>query len=43
MLCYLQQITLRLAAKRKAKCSKTQGEMPQNARWNAAKCTEKCH
>lgn len=31
MLCYLQQITLRLAAKRKAKCSKTQGKMQQNA------------
>lgn len=43
MLCYLQQITLRLAAKRKAKCSKMQGEKQQNARRNDAKYAEKWH
>jgi hypothetical protein len=29
---------VRFAAKRSAKCSKTQGKVQQNARLNAAKC-----
>jgi len=41
--CYLQQIALHLAAKRKVKCSKTQCEMQQNARRFATKCKVKCY
>jgi len=40
--CVLQQNTTLFAAKRKVKCSKTQGKMQQNARQNGAKCKAKC-
>ena len=38
--CILHQNALHFAPKRTAICTKTQGKMQRNARWNAAKCNQ---